>query len=142
MPKRVFLDTCGWIAVLNARDALHARAGATWQELGQEGCRVVLTDWILAETGNGPARTTARENFALAARRVLTSPNAQVLPVPAGLLTRALAPDSERPDKTWGLVDCASFVVMADADITEAFPTDRHFEQAGFKCLLPVVVGE
>ncbi len=102
----------------------------------------MLTDWIIAETGNGLARTTARENFALAARRVLTSRNAQVLPVTAGLLTRALALYSERPDKTWGLVDCASFVVMADAGITEVFTTDRHFEQAGFKCLLPVAVGE
>ncbi len=34
------------------------------------------------------------------------------------------------------LVDCASFIVMADATITEAIASDRHFEQAGYRCLL------
>jgi predicted nucleic acid-binding protein len=29
--------------------------------------------------------------------------------------------------------------VMAEHGILEAFTNDRHFEQAGFKCLLPVL---
>ena len=43
-----------------------------------------------------------------------------------------------RADKTWGLVDCASFIVMADAGIQEAFTSDHHFEQAGFRRLLSI----
>jgi hypothetical protein len=39
-------------------------------------------------------------------------------------------------DKTWGMVDCASFVVMRETRISEALSADRHFEQAGFRCLL------
>jgi predicted nucleic acid-binding protein len=35
------------------------------------------------------------------------------------------------------MVDCANFVVMADLGIRDAFTSDRHFEQAGFRCLLP-----
>jgi uncharacterized protein len=42
-------------------------------------------------------------------------------------------------DKTWGLVDCASFVVMSERGVMEAFTTDRHFDQAGFACLLPAL---
>ncbi len=42
----------------------------------------------------------------------------------------------ERLDKEWTLVDCASFVVMQQRDIIEAFTTDHHFEQAGFVSLL------
>ncbi|MEJ7612858.1 MAG: PIN domain-containing protein [Candidatus Fervidibacter sacchari] len=41
-----------------------------------------------------------------------------------------------RPDKTWSLVDCASFVVMQKRGITEALTSDIHFEQAGFIRLL------
>ena len=52
-------------------------------------------------------------------------------------MERALLLYSDRPDKFWGLVDCASFIVMSDEGISEAFTTDRHFEQAGFECLLP-----
>jgi predicted nucleic acid-binding protein len=33
-------------------------------------------------------------------------------------------------------VDCASFIVMQERGITEAFTSDRDFEQAGFKRLL------
>jgi predicted nucleic acid-binding protein len=43
---------------------------------------------------------------------------------------------AERTDKEWSLVDCASFVVMRQRGILEAFTTDHHFEQAGFVCLL------
>jgi len=63
----IFLDTVGWIALLNAADVLHAVA-----------------------------------------------------------------------DKTWGLVDCVSFVVMRDEGISSAFTNDRHFQQGGFRCLLPM----
>lgn len=32
---------------------------------------------------------------------------------------------------------CASFLVMEDNGISQAFTNDRHFEQAGFRNLLP-----
>ena len=41
-----------------------------------------------------------------------------------------------RPDQTWSLVDCASFVVMQRRGIIEALTSDRHFEQAGFVRML------
>jgi len=44
----------------------------------------------------------------------------------------------ERMDKEWGLTDCISFVVMKERKITEAFTSDRHFEQAGFTNLLQI----
>ncbi len=37
-----------------------------------------------------------------------------------------------RPDQTWSLTDCASFLVMEERNITEALAYDRDFEQAGF----------
>ena len=43
---------------------------------------------------------------------------------------------TQRLDKDWGLTDCISFVVMQQENITEAFTTDKHFEQAGFVRLL------
>jgi len=50
---------------------------------------------------------------------------------------RALDLFTRRSDKTWGLIDCASFLVMQDQGISRAFTNDRHFEQAGFRNLLP-----
>ena len=135
--KAIFLDTNGWVALLNSSDALHATAKARWTELVREGCSFLLTDWIVAETGNGLARTRARGHFAEAVRFIRSNPSSRLVPITPILLDDALKLYNERPDKTWGLVDCASILVMQSEGVNEAFTNDRHFEQAGFKCLLP-----
>jgi uncharacterized protein len=35
-------------------------------------------------------------------------------------------------DKEWSLADATSFLVMRRYGMTEAFTTDKHFNQAGF----------
>lgn len=138
MPARtVFLDTNGWLALLNSSDALHATARSQWADLVRQGSSILLTDWIVAETGNGLARTRARSRFASAVELIRSSPSARLLPVTPALLERSLGLYTDRGDKSWGLVDCASFLVMKEHAVIEVFSNDRHFEQAGFKCLLP-----
>ncbi len=134
--NKVFLDTCGWLALLNASDVLHAQANETWPTLGKHGYVVYLTDWIVAETGNGLARSRNKRSFEEAVRRVLVSGRAEFVDVGEELLQRSLGRYVNREDKDWGLVDCLSFIVMEDNDVREAFTNDRHFEQAGFHCLL------
>jgi predicted nucleic acid-binding protein len=133
----VFLDSNGWIALLNTRETLHFDAAERWRGLSRAASPVILTDWIVAETGNGLARTAVRSRFAEIVQEMLRNRRFRVVEITPELLERALLMYSDRPDKTWGLVDCASFVVMADEGITEAFTTDKHFEQAGFERLLP-----
>jgi uncharacterized protein len=133
----VFVDTSGWIAVLNADDALYERACARLSDLGAEGRPLVTTDWVLAETGNGLARPAARSRLAGATERFLNSANCRLVWVDQALFGRALRLYSQVTDKWWGLVDCASFVVMRDEKIVDTFTSDRHFAQAGFSCLLP-----
>ena len=136
--KPFFLDSNGWVAALNTRESLHPIAGKSWLELSREWRAVVLTDRVVAETGNGLARTGARDRFVETVQQMRRNPRFRIVSVGPELMERALLLYGDRPDKTWGLVDCASFVVMKDEGIADAFTTDRHFEQAGFKCLLPV----
>ena len=139
MPDNVvFLDTNGWLALLNASDQLHQRADAVWRDLGLRGYSIVLTDWVVAETGNGLARTRARERFFQITEEFMKGPRCKVVFITSDLLRRALALYLARGDKQWGLVDCSSFIVMADEEIVEALTNDRHFDQAGFRPLLPV----
>ena len=58
-----FLDANGWVAVLNTRESLNNIANARWRELSRARRPAVLTDWVVAETGNGLARTPARGRF-------------------------------------------------------------------------------
>jgi len=131
-----FLDTSGWMALLNSGDRNHASAVAAWREIVRLKKLVVVTDWIIAETGNGLARSRFRRLFVEAVRLLSTSREFRIVYVDDELLTRAIELYQTRPDKDWGLVDCASFVLMNEEDIGEALTSDRHFEQAGFRRLL------
>jgi predicted nucleic acid-binding protein len=67
---------------------------------------------------------------------MLDAPSVEVVIVDGDLLRRALADNAKFTDKTWGLVDCASFIAMQERGISVAFNSDHDFEQAGFKSLL------
>ncbi len=133
---RSFLDTSGWMALLNADDQLHAAAVSAWLEIRRRRGHIVVTDWVVAETGNGLAGTNRRQAFAQAVRMLPVTPEFHLIKIDEALLMSAVELYEARPDKTWGLVDCASFVVMDQEGIRDAITADRHFRQAGFRCLL------
>ena len=47
-------------------------------------------------------------------------------------MKKALALYKSRPDKSWGLTDCFSFVVMKEERLKVALSFDEYFKQAGF----------
>jgi hypothetical protein len=136
MSSSILLDTNGWLMLLNSGDSRHAEADRLWRDIIQAGADVVLTDWIVAETGNGSARSRNRQGFVDAAKAIIRESRVELVVVDEDLLQRSLELYARHADKSWGLVDSASFVVMQDRGITEAFTSDQHFVQAGFACLL------
>ena len=131
-----FLDTSGWIALLNSRESWHVEANRIWKEFGHRRRSVFVTDWVVAETGNGLAGGGRRELFVKSLRVFMSAANVRLVYVDGDLLRRAIDLYEARPDKEWGLVDCASFVLMKEQGIRDALTNDHHFEQAGFRCLL------
>ena len=132
----VFLDTSGWIAALNQDDEYHSLAAQKMLEFKNMKRGLITTDWILAETGNGLAKKAARTALAVSISQLFQARRSRLLWIQEEILEEALDLYQKTDDKNWGLVDCASFVVMRHEGITEAMTTDRHFEQAGFQRLL------
>jgi len=62
--------------------------------------------------------------------------NSAVISLNQDLFNRAFTLYQTHKDKTWGLVDCVSFIVMRENDITDALTNDKHFQQAGFNLLM------
>jgi WS/DGAT/MGAT family acyltransferase len=66
----------------------------------------------------------------------LNKHKATIVEASAELFRRGVELYTTRPDKSWSLTDCISFVVMQDELITYALTGDKDFEQAGFTALL------
>lgn len=134
MPRdRFFMDTAYVQALLNPRDSYHpvaqhlftrAQAAETW-----------ITEAILTEIGNALSSINrlAATTFIQACYQARTI---HVVHVDTSMFKQAVALYEQRQDKTWGLTDCISFIVMRDYHLTEALTSDRHFEQAGFHILM------
>lgn len=134
----VFIDTSGWIALLNRSDYLRSQATQTAKRIKLQRRRLVTSDWVVAEVGNGLARTRLRRKCADYIQLFITlpAPMASMIRVDDAIREKALALYRRVDDKDWGLVDCASFTIMRELGIADALTEDRHFAQAGFTCLL------
>ncbi|MGE0542749.1 MAG: type II toxin-antitoxin system VapC family toxin [Dehalococcoidia bacterium] len=128
-----FVDSGYFIAIVNVRDALHARARRLATGLQR---RQVTTDAVLLEVGDALARPPLRQFGVALIARIRQNPNINVVSLTPDLFQRTLAFYESRADKEWGLTDCVSFVVMHDRGITDALSYDQHFIQAGFRALL------
>ena len=134
--RRVFADSGYWIALLNPRDELNQRAQEVSSGLGP--VVIVTTDFVLAEVLNyfamrGPQLRGAAVDLV---REVRSNANVSITPMSARLFEDGLSLYSKRPDKSCGLTDCSSFVVMRGAAIQEALAHDEDFEHEGFVALL------
>ncbi len=132
----MFADTGYWAALQDTRDRLHAMALALTREIGPR--RIVTTQMVLVEVLNMFAsrgeqqRRLAREVVERAGRSL----DVEIVPQTPAQFRAATERYAERPDQTWSLTDCASFIVMEERGITDALAHDRDFEQAGFTALL------
>lgn len=132
MLEPLFVDTGYIIALVNENDNHHRQALILAERYS--GYSLVTTDAILLEAGNALSRIARRQcsqlihAFQEAEEMTLVHMN----PI---LFKQALNLFDRYQDKTWGLVDCLSFVVMREMQITAALTFDHHFAQAGFRCV-------
>ena len=134
--RRVFADSNYWVALLNPRDVLHDKAQVLSRQF--DFTQIVTSEMVLAELLNccGNAGAQLRQTAAESVRSLRDSSETKVVPQTSDLFERALERYRFRPDKTWGLTDCASFIIMEDEGLTIALTHDHHFIQAGFQALL------
>jgi predicted nucleic acid-binding protein len=138
MPARIlFADTFYWVALLNPRDAFHARVTAFNSKLGAT--RLITTDEVLTEVLNwfsqyGPLW---RAKTAALIHNLRSNPTVAVLPQTCADFDTALALYEARPDKGYSLTDCRSLVALRALGVTEVLTNDHHFTQEGFTILFP-----
>ena len=132
----VFADAGYWIALFNPRDQLHTKALTISNSL--QGRTIITSQMVLTEFLNHYAALgqSFRQHAVQVVRSLQDDPDVEIVPQTEAQFTAALTLYAQRPDKEWGLTDCASFLIMQEQGITEALAHDDHFYQAGFIPLL------
>lgn len=98
----------------------------------------VVTNYVMVEIANALRRIPHRETAVKLINFIEMSENIQIVEINKEIYRDAWRVYSTYLDKDWSLTDCTSFEVMRARRITEAFTTDKHFEQAGFDVLIKI----
>ncbi|BAZ84482.1 type II toxin-antitoxin system VapC family toxin [Dolichospermum compactum] len=133
MRTKIFVDTWFFVALINKRDQYHQKALELSEEY--ESYPLITTDAVFLEVGNALSNNYKNEAVELI-ESFLESDDVEVIRLNTDLFDEALSLYKKHQDKSWGLVDCISFVVMKRHEITQALTFDRHFIQAGFQALM------
>lgn len=136
MPPHIFVDTAAWIALLNRDDDLHAQATTVMQSLQRSHSQLITTEFILLEVADALNRPQLRSKTITFIDRLPSMKMVQIIPLSHRLWQAGWVLYCQRVDKSWGLTDCTSFIVMQEQHLSVAFTSDKHFEQAGFTRLM------
>lgn len=135
MPKAVFIDTWGWLALGHRRDALQQEVKAFYQALQKEGSLCYTTDYILDETITLLFRREVFEEAIRFMEGIFQSAEESRL-----IIERVT---SERFSSAWKLrkqfqdkpkisfTDLTSMVIMEEKGIKRVLTEDEHFLQVG-----------
>jgi hypothetical protein len=136
MAASAFVDSSGWYALIDRRDAAHVRAREVVRKLLADAGRLLTTDYVLDETFT---LACARAG-PVAARRLL-----DLIEQTSAVRMEWVGPERfatsraffrKHLDQGYSFTDCTSFVVMEEMRVARALTTDKHFRQRGFDALL------
>ena len=129
----IFIDTSGFIAMLDADDAFHAMAAKTWIDILTSQETLVTTNYVLLETC-----ALVQHRLGMQAVKLFQEDVAPVLSVHWIDQAMHYAANSimlSTGRKKLSLVDCTSFAVMRLLGITTVFTFDKHFKEQEFNCI-------
>jgi len=129
--KRAFVDTSGFLALLDADDEFHLPAKTYWEELLRSSAEIITTDyvrlesWALIQRRLGAKAAICFHDSLLPVCRIET--------VGEQGFDRAVAFWRVAHRKNLSIVDLTSFDCMRHAGIHTALCFDRHFSEQGFE---------
>jgi predicted nucleic acid-binding protein len=130
----MFLDTPGILCCYDASDSRHQQAVNSFADAP----RRFTHNYVLAEL---VALVTARRIPRSAALRFVwelaNSPDVDIQWVSTDRHQAAMTLLLAQSDKQYSLADAVSFVLMRERNDFDALTTDHHFDEAGFRRLLP-----
>lgn len=130
MSQPVFVDASAWVAIANRNDQNHHQSVRIYRRLLGSSTRLITTTWTAYEA---LTIVKSRLGFSPAERlweRINSRAVVDLLQIDQRIEKSALELFWRYEDKTWGVVDCSSLIVMKAVGCRQAFAFDRHFVEA------------
>jgi predicted nucleic acid-binding protein len=128
--NRVFVDTSGFYASLNRRDASHRDAARLFRQAQREQWFLCTTNFVLAESHALILARMGRDRAWRFLQAIITG-RTNVIRADEADEGRARAIIEHYQDKAFSYCDAVSFAVMERLDIQNAIAFDDHFRQYG-----------
>ncbi len=132
----VFVDSAGFLALWDKSDAHHRAALQLQQKLFARRRQFLTSEYVVDET---VTLLLVRHSHRAAADFLDTIDRTEAMRlewIDPPRFHAAAEWFRKHSDKQWSFTDCASFTIMRELRIRDAFTTDHHFRQAGFTPLL------
>jgi predicted nucleic acid-binding protein len=126
----VFVDTSGFLAVLDTGESNHRYAAEAWLGLLREDALLITTNYVVVET-----IALLHQRFGVGLVRRFSDdvlPAVSILWVDEQTHSMAIRSVIAGSRRGPSLVDCVSFRVIASSEVQSVFAYDRHFADRGY----------
>ena len=130
--KRIFVDTSGWYALVDANDPDHL-AAKNWFVANKS--PLVTSNYVFSETVTLIKSRLGAANTVRFGEKLRNSKFVSTCFLSDDDESAAWELFKKYVDKGYSFPDCTSFVLMRGFNIDSAFTFDVHFEQHGFMVL-------
>lgn len=131
-PRRVFIDSGGWIALFSARDAHHPEADRLFGEAAAKGIELLTTSLVVAEVHRFLLFRAGTEPALRAIEKMEASKLLRIIFADAAEHRFALGWLARFSDRELTYTDAVSFSVMETMRCRAVMTFDRDFVIAGF----------
>ena len=135
--KKVFVDTSGWIAFLDAGDANHQKV-SNFVRSAVGKIRLITTNFVVYETLT--YLNCSLKNLELAKEfynQIRIAPGLEIVSIPTQAAEKSLEEFFFKfLDKHLSVVDATSFFLMKQLDLKQALSLDNHYSQVGFQLVV------
>jgi uncharacterized protein len=128
---KLFVDTWGWVAIADRRDAGHEAAAEIFRQARRSG-GAITSNFILDETFTLLFQRRPFEEAWHFTTNVVQSPFIDVQEVTSARFSKTIELRKQFSDKPKiSFTDLSTMAIMVELGITEILTADRHFTQVG-----------
>lgn len=139
MAREVFVDSSCLYALADHRDPARTEVERCVPRLVKSGVCLILTDYIVDESCT-LAKSRGGGNGALRLLEIVDRSDAfRLIWIGEERFEAAKSFFRKHAGHGYSFTDCTSFTLMHERRIKDVLTTDRHFIEAGFRPLLPVL---